>query len=163
MSDTGYLTPIERKHLLLGMKHGTACHRLRTMILFDLVVKASRDHCFRCGKRIEDIESLSIEHKDAWQQHPNPRLAFFDLENIAFSHRKCNYAGATQIYKKYKNAREKVVKYRSRRNELNRRDYRVEIRQERYLRLEKPRLIQRKQESVATQHCADVPLPCETP
>jgi len=82
----------EVKESLLGEKAGTAQHKLRKLIMFDLVQQTNRDICYRCKRPIELIEELSIEHKEAWQSSPDPRKSFFDLDNIAFSHLSCNVA-----------------------------------------------------------------------
>ncbi len=79
------------KNRLLGMPHGTASSRLRKMILYSMLYGKVYDRmCFRCGEPIDDIDGLSIEHKEAWQSADDPKAAFFDLENIAFSHLRCN-------------------------------------------------------------------------
>ena len=85
----------QTKDRLLGMPHGTANHRLRKLILFDLLRRFGLDQCFRCGQRINQVDDLSIEHKAPWQSAPDPQASFFDLENIAFSHLSCN-SGARQ-------------------------------------------------------------------
>ena len=72
------------------MSFGKANAKLRKMILFDLVKECNKDICYRCKKRIDKIEDLSIEHKIAWLDSANPRELFFDLNNIAFSHLDCN-------------------------------------------------------------------------
>ena len=46
--------------------------------------------CYRCGKKIEQIEELSIEHKVPWLYADDPIGLYFNLDNIAFSHLKCN-------------------------------------------------------------------------
>lgn len=85
----------ERKSKKLGMPFGTATGRLRKMILFKLLKKLNENFCFKCGKEIL-LEELSIEHKIPWEN--NSVDLFWDLDNIAFSHMKCNvpsqYAGA---------------------------------------------------------------------
>lgn len=78
------LTPSEE----LGMDVGTASHRLRKMVLFQLLQRLGEDLCFKCGKQIEIYEQLSIEHKQPWR-HVDPAL-FWDMGNIAFSHLACN-------------------------------------------------------------------------
>lgn len=83
---------MSQKNDLLGMPHGTAGSRLRKLILFDFARKLGVDQCFRCGQRIEDVDDLSVEHKEPWQSAPDPKAAFFDLGNIAFSHLRCNSA-----------------------------------------------------------------------
>jgi hypothetical protein len=78
------------KNDLLGMPHGTAAHQLRKMIMFRLIQNARADFCYRCGKVIKTVDDLSIEHMRPWQKADNPKETFFDLDNIAFSHLKCN-------------------------------------------------------------------------
>lgn len=47
----------------LGMAYGTACNKLRKMILFNSAIKLGEDSCFRCKQRIESIDEFTIEHK----------------------------------------------------------------------------------------------------
>jgi hypothetical protein len=70
------------------MPHGTAANRLRKIILFHLLSKHNENICFRCREPIKDAEELSIEHKKSWQIGGSH--LFWDIENIAFSHLKCN-------------------------------------------------------------------------
>ena len=71
------------------MPFGTACHRLRKSIMFEMLKgRHFDDKCFKCGKPIDTAESMSIEHKIDWQG--KSAELFWDIENIAFSHRKCN-------------------------------------------------------------------------
>lgn len=81
----------KKKSAQLGMAHGTANSRLRKDILFKLVQDTEKDYCFQCGKRIKNIDDFSIEHKTPWLDSKDPVGLFFDLDNIAFSHIKCNY------------------------------------------------------------------------
>lgn len=74
--------------LQLGMPYGTAVHRLRKNILFNFAQRLKEDVCFKCDKKIEFVEELSIEHKQPWE-NKNSDL-FWNLNNIAFSHLKCN-------------------------------------------------------------------------
>lgn len=78
----------QRKSEALGMPFGTANNRLRKAILFHLLKTYDLDVCFQCGKKIENIEELSIEHKIPWLN--GDATLFWDIENIAFSHLKCN-------------------------------------------------------------------------
>lgn len=96
----------EKRTLLLGISIGTATARLRKAILFRLVVKCGEDICYRCGKRIETVEELSIEHKAAWMSAADPVAAFFDQNNLSFSHHACNVGAASQPNKKYATQRE---------------------------------------------------------
>ncbi len=81
------------KDRLLGQSFGAANNRLRKKILWQFVKETGRDFCFRCNKQISRIEDLSIEHKEPWQSAADPKASFFDLDNIAFSHLRCNYGG----------------------------------------------------------------------
>ena len=76
---------------LLGMPFGTATHTLRKVLLFKFVQRAGEANCYRCGDWIFDIKDLTVEHKEPWGSAKDPVEAFFDLDNIAFSHMKCNY------------------------------------------------------------------------
>ena len=70
------------------MHFSTADGRLKKQILFMLVQKCNMDTCYRCGKKIERVEDFSIDHKESWL-NVDPVL-FWDLDNIAFSHLRCN-------------------------------------------------------------------------
>jgi hypothetical protein len=78
----------ERIAQQLGMSHGAAANKLRKKVLFSLLVRLQEDVCFKCGKKIETDEDLSLEHKQPWENR-NPDL-FWDLQNITFSHTACN-------------------------------------------------------------------------
>jgi len=53
-----------------------------------LVQETNKDDCFVCGEKIDSVAELSIEHKKPWLDVDAD--LFWDLENISFSHRKCN-------------------------------------------------------------------------
>lgn len=74
----------------LGMSAGKAAHILRKKILFDLLQQQEKNICFRCNKKIRIIDDLSVEHKKPWLDSDDPIGLFFDLNNIAFSHLRCN-------------------------------------------------------------------------
>jgi hypothetical protein len=57
-------------------------------LLFDLAKKLNLTNCFKCGLEITSTKELSIEHKIPW--FDNKIDLFWDLNNLAFSHRKCN-------------------------------------------------------------------------
>jgi hypothetical protein len=80
--------PNHRRSELLGMPFGTACNKLRRMVMFDILQRHEENVCFKCGRIIVKFEDLTLEHKEAWQGG-GPTL-FWDLNNIAFSHRQCN-------------------------------------------------------------------------
>ena len=83
-----------KKDALLGMPLGTASARLRKELLFHLAKKLGLTTCCRCGEEIDGVKKFSIDHLDAWQRAENPVEAFFDLENVAFSHLGCNVRAA---------------------------------------------------------------------
>jgi hypothetical protein len=83
-----YFCSVRKKTEQLGMPFGTASGRLKKLILFELVCRAGLNICFRCKKQIKVANELSIEHKRPWL-NVSPKL-FWDLDNIAFSHLKCN-------------------------------------------------------------------------
>lgn len=76
------------KNEFLGMSGGKASNILKKQILFMFVQRCNEDICFKCGKKIETVDELSIEHKLPWLDR-DVNL-FWDLNNIAFSHLKCN-------------------------------------------------------------------------
>ena len=74
----------------LGMSLGKANYTLHRNTLFNLACKLGLTTCFRCGKPIATIEDFSIDHKDGWMYSSSPTTAFFNQNNIAFSHKSCN-------------------------------------------------------------------------
>ena len=84
----------EKKSQQLGMPIGTATARLRKNILFSFLEKTKENICFQCGEIIENVDDLSIEHKEPWLDSDNPLDKFFSLDNIAFSHLTCNIGAA---------------------------------------------------------------------
>jgi len=88
------------KKNVLKMPYGTAIYYLRRYILFDFVKKSNKDTCFRCSEKIVKIEDFSIDHKKPWK-FISAKL-FWDLNNIAFSHLRCN------VYARRKDGKRKV-------------------------------------------------------
>jgi hypothetical protein len=58
--------------------------------MFSLLKEAKKNVCFRCGKAIQTAEELSLDHKEDWLDKTNAKELFFDLTNVAYSHRRCN-------------------------------------------------------------------------
>lgn len=85
----------DKKSVQLGMGFGSACHKLRVMLLFSMAEKLGRTTCVRCNKLIESADDFSIEHIVAWQDLDV--ALFWDLNNIGFSHRACNYSHARRM------------------------------------------------------------------
>lgn len=99
-----YVKSHKRKAEQLGMPLGTASNRLRKLILFKILKDNGLNICYRCGKPIDSVEVLSIEHKENWLDSDNPKEKFFDLENIGFSHLSCNIS-----YARHDTNRETVI------------------------------------------------------
>lgn len=87
--------------LMLGMPLGTAMARMRKALMFNMASKLDMLNCFQCGKPIENIDEFSIEHKEPWQASTDPATAFFAIENLAFSHHKCNIGAARHPNKRH--------------------------------------------------------------
>lgn len=79
-----------KKNSQLGMDSGTAYNRLKKIVMFELVKLTKRSACHQCGKDILSPAELSIEHKTPWLDSSDPINLFYSLDNIAFSHLKCN-------------------------------------------------------------------------
>ena len=85
----------EKRAKQLGMNHSTASNRLKKKIFFMLVQRLKLDECYQCKKLIVESEDISIEHKKPWLDE-DTRL-FWDMGNIAFSHKSCNSSAARHI------------------------------------------------------------------
>lgn len=86
----------KKKSSILGVPFGTATARLRKSLLFSMAIRLKENVCFRCGGLIETEAVFTIEHKEAWMSHADPKMAFFNLENISFSHWSCNSKHASR-------------------------------------------------------------------
>src|SRR4051812_47757006 len=79
----------EAKSEKLGMGASVAYSKLLKDIIFDLISQTGDNFCYRCGLHMTRAD-FSIEHKEAWLNSSDPHGLFFDLENISFSHARCN-------------------------------------------------------------------------
>ena len=79
------------------MNYSTAQHRLRRKVMFMLIQRLKLDECYQCKNLIVDVDDFSLEHKKPWLDE-DTRL-FWDMGNIAFSHKSCNSAAARAITK----------------------------------------------------------------
>lgn len=84
----------DKKSEQVGMSISKAAHRLKKLIMFDLVKKLSQNKCYRCREAIDKVEEFSIDHIIPYLDSENPKELFFDLDNIAFSHLSCNFKAA---------------------------------------------------------------------
>lgn len=80
----------QRLASVLGMLPATAMSRLRKIVLFNQLKKHGENVCVRCKQEIEFSEQLSIEHIEPWEEKENSVDLFWNLNNIAFSHLRCN-------------------------------------------------------------------------
>jgi L-rhamnose isomerase len=78
----------------LGMDPGTASNRLKKNLLFEFAKRLDMHWCYQCGAEIEDCDKFTVEHKTPWLHSEDPKGLFFDIDNIAFSHKSCNYSAA---------------------------------------------------------------------
>ena len=86
------MSVMDKKHRQLGMNPSTASYRLVKDTLFRLAIEAGHN-CYRCGTALTR-ETFSVEHKVPWLNSPDPKVAYFDQTNIAFSHLVCNVVAA---------------------------------------------------------------------
>lgn len=84
-----------RKNEALGMNYSTASNRLVKDLLFNFIEVTGKNLCYRCNKPMER-SNFSIEHKEAWLGAEDPVKAFFDLNNISYSHLSCNIIASNQ-------------------------------------------------------------------
>lgn len=96
---------MDKKSEQLGMPFGTASNRLRKELLFSLLQKYDICNCYRCGSLINSSNELSIDHKIPWLDN-SPEL-FWDLNNIAYSHLKCNSKLARKYNKIYSSKKDR--------------------------------------------------------
>lgn len=75
--------------------------------MFELAKRCSMETCYRCGMKIENFEDFTIDHKESWLLSDEPAKMFYSMDNIAFSHAKCNYEDGI---KKYVNNCENIMK-----------------------------------------------------
>ena len=125
-----------KKQNQLGMNPSTATGRLVKDLLFSYV---KDQPCHVCGKALTR-ETFSIDHKVPWLDSEDPLALFFDLDNIAFSHKSCNYGARRSTYNhqcgtfgSYR-AGCRCSKCATAGSEKNKRFYTSEARHERYIR-----------------------------
>jgi hypothetical protein len=87
----------------LGVSPSAAMAKLVRMFLFQTLSRLNENVCFRCGKVIERLMELSIDHKEPWL-HVDPKL-FWDLSNVAVSHKACNSGARRSRPRLYKAGR----------------------------------------------------------
>jgi len=60
------------------------------MMFFRILCLAGLASCYRCGAEITSYTDVSLDHKKPWRG-VSPDL-HWDLDNVAVSHKACNYA-----------------------------------------------------------------------
>jgi hypothetical protein len=78
-------------------------------------------------------EDFSIDHKTPWLDTDSPVDLFFDLENIAYSHKGCNARAASRPWS-YATEEDRVVNKRRRQREFRSRHDMKPVRRAKYLR-----------------------------
>ncbi|GET36256.1 hypothetical protein [Microseira wollei] len=89
-SEKGAKRLADRNFARLGIHKSYAQRKLVKMILFEYVKNAGDNICWQWGEKITEYDEFSVEHKQQWSSAENPQKAYFDFDNIAFSHRACN-------------------------------------------------------------------------
>ena len=74
----------------LGCSKTSGTYRIMRGLLFEFADALDIAHCVRCECPIESVDDMSIEHIEDWHDKPNAKELFFDLGNLAFSHKHCN-------------------------------------------------------------------------
>lgn len=123
---------MKKKHQQLGINPGTASGRLVKDLLFQFVI-SSGHVCFRCGLPMSRAD-FSIEHVDPWLDSNDPAGKFFDLSNIAYSHKSCNSSSRRTPEKIYFTEEEKRQAQLRYQRESNARNYTTERRRAQYAR-----------------------------
>lgn len=74
----------------LDKSYGAAGTELRKRVIYHLAGKLGMLNCFRCKDEILDVADLSLDHKVPWRKAEDRVATFYDVENVAFSHLRCN-------------------------------------------------------------------------
>lgn len=74
----------------LGISSGAARHTLVQSLLLAYATKLGCHICYKCGLPVESINDMSIDHRIPWRNENNAIDLFFDLDNIAITHKPCN-------------------------------------------------------------------------
>jgi hypothetical protein len=105
-----------RKRAVLGRHMSSAMRALTRDLLFHFAVSTGHK-CYRCGNGL-DRETFSIDHKQDWLNSDDPKAKFYDIENIAFSHLRCNItaprimtAGAAPLPSRKRKTQEYMARY----------------------------------------------------
>ena len=120
-----------------GVPFASARARLERDLLVKLALAAGHV-CYRCGGPLTR-DTFSVEHKVAWQSAPDPHASFFDLDNIAFSHKACYHTEMVLCRRKYAKKSDACSAYRKRQWAAMTPEERKADRRRRYERFERKR------------------------
>lgn len=79
----------DKKKQQLGMNPSTASHRLVKDLLWNFIETTGQVACCKCGEPMSR-ETFSIEHVTPWLDSEDPVGLYFSIDNIGYSHLKCN-------------------------------------------------------------------------
>lgn len=85
----------KKKQEQLGMNPSTASHKLVKDLLF-YFIQQNNIKCHQCGNEMTR-EDFSIEHIIPWLDSEDPVGLYFNIDNIGFSHLKCNIGAARRV------------------------------------------------------------------
>jgi hypothetical protein len=122
-----------KKKKQLGMNPSAANYKLTKDILWNFILETNKNKCHQCGEEMSR-ETFSIEHIIPWLDSDDPKDKFFNMNNISFSHLKCNCAAARRP--RNLKPEEKILaleKYKETKNSYQRKTYDKKKRRERYL------------------------------
>jgi hypothetical protein len=87
-----------------GVSVSTARTQLINRLMFDMIVQLNKNTCFRCHNAMT-VKDFSIEHVIPWAWEENAHELFMDVNNITFSHRRCNSAHGRNTKRKQEAAK----------------------------------------------------------
>jgi HNH endonuclease len=87
----------KQKNDFLGENFSTATARLKRNLMFQMAQRLGLDSCFRCHNSIQTAEEISVDHKEPWL-YVSKEL-FWNLNNLAFSHKRCNTTDRKELNK----------------------------------------------------------------
>lgn len=122
---------MDKRKQQLGMHPATASARLLRDLLFNYV-KRENNKCFRCNGELER-DNFSIEHKIPWLNSDNPVQLFYDLDNITYSHQRCNYSAHAVPHKLDLTDEERLARNRLKWAESKRANYCAEKRRQKFI------------------------------
>lgn len=102
----------DKKKMQLGMNPSTAANRLVKDLLWSFILQSNRGNCCKCNLPMAR-DTFSIEHIEPWLDSDDPVKVYFDLENIGFSHLRCNVEDRRIEKKEYPCGSKEAYRYRA--------------------------------------------------